>query len=172
MIYRLEWLPHDMNQELANKLVILLRMSTCYIFRHPDFVPLVNNFTTPDVPPHTPSKVTKSNGFNDIVIKSWVLQSRLIQHTLTNNTSLSSDDVVLTWAELLQELHDELGEREICGVSKSIFIHHLMETLTNVDDSTFRREIYQCYHCLYGVHLAVSTLYIYFLICRSYCCLI
>lgn len=158
----LEWLPHDLNQRLANKLVILLRMSTCYIFRHNDFVPLVNNFTTPDVPPHTPSKITKTNGFNDILIKSWVLQSHLIQRALTNSASIDNDDIIVTWAELLQELHDELGEREICGASKSVFIYHLMETLTRVNDNRFRREIYQCYHCLYGVHLAASISYFYY----------
>lgn len=37
-----------------------------------------------------------------------------------------------------------------------IFLTHLMATLTKADDTHFRRDIYQCYHCLYGVHLAVS----------------
>lgn len=39
-----------------------------------------------------------------------------------------------------------------------IFLSHLMNTLTKSDDMHFRRDIYQCYHCLYGVHLAVSVL--------------
>jgi hypothetical protein len=155
-------------------------MSIYYIFRHPDFVPLVNNFSTPDVPPHTPSKITKSNGFNDIMIKAWVLQSYLIQHVIQHNEVPNMNGAISTWAELLKELHEELGEREVCGAGKrkftsivqifffdihvhnlyyvGIFLSHLMTTLTKADDIQFRREIYQCYHCLYGVHLAVSSL--------------
>lgn len=116
-------------------------------------MPLVNNFTAPDMPPHTPSKATKSNGFNDLLIRSWVLHSYLLQHSVRGDKEIMS-----SWAQLLQELHDELGEREICGASKSLFIQHLLATLTRTDNMTFRREIYQCYHCLFGVHLAVSLI--------------
>ncbi|KAI9260891.1 hypothetical protein EDC94DRAFT_610142 [Helicostylum pulchrum] len=150
------WLPADMDIDLANRLSILLRMSIYYIFRHPDFVPLVNNFTVPDMPPHTPSRITKSNGFNDIMIKSWVLKSYLIQHTLRHYGE-PVNDTISTWSELLKELHDELGEREVCGAAKRIFLTHLMATLTKADDTHFRRDIYQCYHCLYGVHLAAES---------------
>ncbi|KAI7893343.1 uncharacterized protein EV154DRAFT_501727 [Mucor mucedo] len=151
------WLPLSIDGDLANKLSALLRMSIYYIFRHPDFVPLVNNFSTPDVPPHTPSKVTKSNGFNDIVAKAWVLQSYLIQHVIQHNEERNTNGAIYTWAELLKELHEELGEREVCGAGKRIFLSHLMDTLTKADDLQFRREIYQCYHCLYGVHLAAES---------------
>lgn len=112
------WLPLTIDADLANKLAALLRMSIYYIFRHPDFVPLVNNFSTPDVPPHTPSKVTKSNGFNDIVAKAWVLQSYLVQHVIQHNEERNTNGAIYTWAELLKELHEELGEREVCGAGK------------------------------------------------------
>lgn len=95
-------------------------MSIYYIFRHPDFVPLVNNFSTPDTPPHTPSKITKSNGFNDIMIKAWVIQSYLIQHTL-HKYEEPTNGATGIWAELLKGLHDELGEREVCGAAKRKF---------------------------------------------------
>ncbi|KAI7905962.1 uncharacterized protein BX663DRAFT_483630 [Cokeromyces recurvatus] len=136
---REEWFPNEVNQI------------------HPDFVPLVNNFTTPDIPPHRPSKVTKSNIFNDIIVKSWVLQSYLIQHMFRKNSCSVANDTMILWAELLQELHDELGEREVCGVAKNIFLHHLLETFIKIDNKIFRREIYQCYHCLYDVHLAAES---------------
>ncbi|KAI9478245.1 MAG: hypothetical protein EXX96DRAFT_570148 [Benjaminiella poitrasii] len=153
---REEWLPYQLNQCLIDKLVVMIKMSTYYIFRHPDFIPLVNNFTTPDMPPHRPSKITKSNIFNDIIVKSWVLQSYLFQHVL-NKSNSTTNDMMVTWAELLQELHDELGEREVCGAAKSIFLHHLLDTFMKVDDTSLRREIYQCYHCLYDVHLATES---------------
>lgn len=38
-----------------------------------------------------------------------------------------------------------------------IFLQHLIKMLSDVDVKSGRRGIYQCYHCLYGVHLAVST---------------
>lgn len=156
-----EWLPHAINQELKDTLSVLLKMSIYYIFRHPDFVPIVNNFSTPDVPPHAPSKITKSNGFNDILVKSWVLQSNLLQNIIKMNQENLADDVMKAWGELLQQFHDELGEREVCGPAKALFARHLMGTLGKIDANLFKREIYQCYHCLYGVHLTVSS----FLLC-------
>ncbi|KAI8639579.1 hypothetical protein BD408DRAFT_371457 [Parasitella parasitica] len=152
-----EWLPLAETQDLMDTLSVLLRMSIYYIFRHPDFVPIVNNFTNPDVPPHAPSKITKMNGFNDILIKSWVLQSSLLQYTLKLNKDSVANNALIMWGELLQQLHDELGEREVCGAAKTIFVQHLMRTLGKADSTVFRREIYQCYHCLYGVHLAAES---------------
>ncbi|KAI8080754.1 uncharacterized protein B0P05DRAFT_72267 [Gilbertella persicaria] len=152
-----DWLPARHYQEFLENLNNLLKMSIYYMFRHPDFVPFVNNFSSPDVPPHTPSKITKSNSFNEIIIKGWVLQSHLFQQAFKKTTNESIREVKHAWAELLHSLHDELGEREVCGVAKSIFLQHVMDTLVQVDDVTFRREIYQCYHCLYGVHLAAES---------------
>jgi hypothetical protein len=94
-------------------------MSIYFIFRHPDYIPFVNNFTNPDVPPHTPSKITRSNRFIDILIKGWVLQSHLFQHVVYNNNEPILNEVMISWAEILQQLHDELGERKVCGAAKS-----------------------------------------------------
>jgi hypothetical protein len=107
------WLPKDINEVLANKLMIVLRMSIIYIFRHPDFVPLVNNFTN-DMPPHKPARATKHNGFNDLTAKAWVLQSHLLQHAIQDDKG----EIMVDWVELLQRYHDELGERQICGAAK------------------------------------------------------
>lgn len=100
-------------------MVILLRMSIYYNFRHSDYVPFVNNFTNPEVPLHRPSKVTKSNGFNSILIKAWVLQSHLFQHVILNNEDPVENEVLSSWAKLLHDLHDDLGEREMCGAANS-----------------------------------------------------
>ncbi|OBZ89568.1 Histone transcription regulator 3 [Choanephora cucurbitarum] len=152
-----DWLPKESNQHFSECLSSILKMSIYYMFRHPDFVPFVNNFSSPDVPPHTPSKATKSNNFNGIIVKAWVLQSYLIQQVFEKATGEPANEIQRAWAELLHSLHDELGEREFCGASNSIFLHHVRETLAKVDDIAFRREIYQCYHCLYGVHLAAES---------------
>ncbi|KAI8378602.1 hypothetical protein BD560DRAFT_389864 [Blakeslea trispora] len=152
-----DWFATDSSRHFLESLCSVLKMSIYYMFRHPDFVPFVNNFSSPDVPPHTPSKATKANKFNAIIVKAWVLQSHLIQQALEDTKSQSTDELQRAWAELLHSLHDELGEREFCGASNSIFLHHVRETLVKVDDLAFRREIYQCYHCLYGVHLAAES---------------
>ncbi|CEP06985.1 hypothetical protein, partial, partial [Parasitella parasitica] len=141
-----EWLPRADNQSLMDTLSILLKMSIYYIFRHPDFVPIVNNFTSPDMPPHAPSRVTKMNGFNDILIKSWVLQSSLLQYALklSSKHSVVADNAMNMWGELLQQLHDELGEREVCGAAKTIFVHHLMRTLGKAESGSI--EEHHCVH--------------------------
>jgi hypothetical protein len=95
-------------------------MSIFYVFRHPDFIPLVNNFKNQDVSPHTPSKTTRSNGFNNILIKSWVLESKLVTYMHQKN-KLVAPDFMPRWASLLQDVHDDLGERVICGAADSRF---------------------------------------------------
>lgn len=95
--------------------MIFLRTTIFYIFRHPDYIPLVNNFTIPDVPPHRPSKRTKANFYNALTTKSWLLLSILIQQ----NANDDKEKIALL-SELLQNMHDELGEREICGTSDGI----------------------------------------------------
>jgi hypothetical protein len=37
-----------------------------------------------------------------------------------------------------------------------VFLHHLLNNLFETDSEAFRKDIYQCYHCIYGVHLGVS----------------
>lgn len=157
-------------------LKIVLKMSLHYVFRHPDFVPLVNNFSSPDSIPHTPSKITKSNRFNAIAVKSWVMYSLLMKRELLVQ-SQDTKKIMLDWTKLLQELHDELGEREICCSSDGnymsfsfffsflkndffflldVFLYHLLENFFETDRKLFRKDIYQCYHCIYGVHLGVN----------------
>lgn len=38
------------------------------------------------------------------------------------------------------------------------FLHHLLDCLIETDSQAFRKDIYQCYHCIYGVHLGVSLI--------------
>lgn len=113
--YFIDWLPKDINEDLSDKLCTVLRMSIYYIFRHPDFVPLVNNFTN-DLPPHKPAKSTKHNGFNDLMVQAWVLQTHLLQHAIQDDKG----EVMISWVDVFQTLHDELGEREVCGAAKGI----------------------------------------------------
>ncbi|CEI91811.1 hypothetical protein RMCBS344292_06089 [Rhizopus microsporus] len=147
-----EWLINVVDKDFMDGLSVLKRMTLFYIFRHPDFVPLVNNFSSPDSIPHTPSRTTKSNRFNSIVVKSWVISSHIIKQVLASQVQ-DTHSIKFSWVKLLQELHDELGEREICCVANNAFLHHLLDCLIETDSQAFRKDIYQCYHCIYGVHL-------------------
>ncbi|CAO3660434.1 unnamed protein product [Rhizopus stolonifer] len=151
-----EWLLNEVDKEFMDVLRIVLKMSLHYVFRHPDFVPLVNNFSSPDSIPHTPSKITKSNRFNAIAVKSWVMYSLLMKRELSVQNQ-DTKKIMLDWTKLLQELHDELGEREICCSSDDVFLYHLLENFFETDRKLFRKDIYQCYHCIYGVHLGTDT---------------
>ncbi|KAI9264814.1 hypothetical protein BY458DRAFT_513660 [Sporodiniella umbellata] len=151
-----EWLPKEIDTELIDVLKTIMKMTLYYVFRHPDFVPLVNNFSSPDSVPHTPSKITKSNRFNAIAVKSWVMFSILMKRELVL-CGQGGNSKLFDWTKLLQELHDELGEREICCTSNDVFLHHLLLNLFETDSTLFRKDIYQCYHCIYGVHLGAET---------------
>ncbi|KAI8333838.1 hypothetical protein BC941DRAFT_106385 [Chlamydoabsidia padenii] len=145
-----DWLPSSISSHFVDSLMIMLRTTMIYTFRHPDFIPLVNNFSNPDVKPHVPSRKTKINSYNAVTTKLWVMTSTLAQR---NIQKVGDGDKMTSLANLLQNMHDELGEREVCGASKGIFLQHLIKLLSNVDFEDNRRGIYQCYHCLYGVHL-------------------
>ncbi|ORZ15034.1 hypothetical protein BCR42DRAFT_353065 [Absidia repens] len=149
-----DWLPKSLDSQFVDSLMIILRTTILYTFRHPDFIPLVNNFSNPDMTPHVPSKKTKINSYNAVATKSWVMISTLAQHKMKQE---NSDDKLAPLANLLQTMHDELGEREVCGASKGIFLQHLVELLSRVAVDEHRRGIYQCYHCLYGVHLVAES---------------
>ncbi|GAN06215.1 hypothetical protein MAM1_0115c05695 [Mucor ambiguus] len=150
-----DWMPRAINQELLDTLSVLLKMSIYYIYRHPDFVPVVNNFN--DLPPHTPSKTSRVNGFNDILAKSWVLHSHLMLHIIETNKESVPENAMVIWAEVLTDLHYQLGEREICSSGKSILLQHMRTVFRQLDGPVFRLEFYQCYVCLYGVeHIPIS----------------
>ncbi|ORX50528.1 hypothetical protein DM01DRAFT_1095919 [Hesseltinella vesiculosa] len=144
-----EWLPATLDTKVADGLLILLRTTMIYIFRHSDFIPLVNNFASPDSPPHVPSRCTVNSFFNGLITKAWVTTGVLLQQIINED-----HDKMVAMATVLQSLHDELGEREICGASKGIFLKYLMMILEKLDMDDDRRSIYQCYHCLYGILLA------------------
>ncbi|KAI9312531.1 hypothetical protein BX666DRAFT_2031252 [Dichotomocladium elegans] len=149
--------PAGIDSESYDALVIVLHMSIYYIFRHPDFIPLVNNFVNPGAEPHTPSNVTRASGFNIILVDVWVLTSMLIQRSIREHPSENSKNTKDKLLAALLTLHDELGEREICGVSKGIFLKHLLKLLTTEAKIKHRIGVYQCYHCLYGLHLAAES---------------
>ncbi|KAI8096895.1 uncharacterized protein BX664DRAFT_68541 [Halteromyces radiatus] len=149
-----KWLPHNLDAGFIDSLMILLRTTIIYTFRHPDFIPLVNNFSNPEMTPHVPSRKTKINSYNAVTTKSWVLVSTLAQQKIKYD---NDENKMVSLASLLQNMHDELGEREVCGASKGIFLQHLVQVLSEVDANNNRRGIYQCYHCLYGVHLAAEA---------------
>ncbi|CAO3617860.1 unnamed protein product [Cunninghamella blakesleeana] len=147
-----DWFPNEIDIKFTDSLMIFLRTTIFYIFRHPDYIPLVNNFTIPDVPPHRPSERTKENFYNALTTKSWLLLSILIQLNSNNDKQK-----ITLLSELLQNMHDELGEREICRTSNGMFLRYIMKILTINDESDENRGgIYQCYHCLYGVHLTAD----------------
>ncbi|KAG1115147.1 hypothetical protein G6F42_014009 [Rhizopus arrhizus] len=130
-----DWMPRTVNQELLDTLSVLLKMTIYYSYRHPDFVPIINNFN--DLPPHTPSKTSRVNGFNDILAKTWVLQSHLIMHIIKMNKDIVPENAMVAWAEVLKDLHEDLGEREVCGAGKAILMQHLRKVFSGLDDPVF-----------------------------------
>ena len=116
-----------MDNKSGDALLIALQMTVYYIFRHPDFIPLVNNFKIHGVEPHVPSQVTRSSSFNVVLVEIWVLLSTFMQDTANTTDDETAKTIKDKLAETLITLHDELGEREICGVSKGK--HYLLMTL-------------------------------------------
>ncbi|RUS19756.1 hypothetical protein BC937DRAFT_86969 [Endogone sp. FLAS-F59071] len=59
--------------------------------------------------------------------------------------------------ELLDIVHDELGQRELCNEDDGIFLRSALKIFADAGRQTHRREIFQCYYCLYNVHLSVDA---------------
>ncbi|KAI8145939.1 hypothetical protein BJV82DRAFT_29849 [Fennellomyces sp. T-0311] len=149
--HSVDW-PEAVDMSTVDTVLIIIQMTMHYIFRHADFIPLVNNFAIPTADPHVPSQTTRNCRFNTIVANGWVLMATLVQHLIPDSND--SSEIKCALADTLLSLHDELGEREICGVAKGAFLKYLLKLLTQENSTKYRRGIYQCYHCLYGVHLA------------------
>ncbi|KAG2223646.1 hypothetical protein INT45_010005 [Circinella minor] len=139
------------DKETTDTLLIVLQMAVRYVYRHPDFIPIANNFTTSSAEPHEPSNVTRTSRFNSIVINSWVLTSTLIQKSIPNDNSTASIKSKHTLVDTLISLHDELGERQICGVAKGAFLKYLLKLPPQENNIKYKIGVFQCYHCLYGV---------------------
>ena len=92
-------------------------MAVQYVYRHQDFIPIANNFSTSTAEPHDTSNVTRSSRFNSIVINSWVLTSNIIQQSIPDDNTPASIESTRKLVGTLISLHDELGERQICGVA-------------------------------------------------------
>ncbi|KAL1925672.1 uncharacterized protein VTP21DRAFT_555 [Calcarisporiella thermophila] len=63
------------------------------------------------------------------------------------------------FGDFLALIHDEVGWREICSIDKRIFLNILLEIFSTLDKVYYRKEIYQCYYCLYGVRLGADSVY-------------
>ena len=113
----IDW-PEATSADTVDTVMIIIQMTMHYIFRHEDFIPIANNFVTPASDPHTPSKATRNCRFNTIVVNTWVLLSILIHRSVLDSDAASTSDVKSALTDVLLNLHDELGEREICGAAK------------------------------------------------------
>ncbi|KAI7863344.1 hypothetical protein BDF14DRAFT_1845257 [Spinellus fusiger] len=153
------WGRLDLGPSFKETICIVLRMSIYYLYRHADFIALISRFTASDLPEHSPSAVTKKNPFNDTVVRLWVLQSILV-HVSLNDLPIYESDMVNHLSSLLKDLHEELGEREICSSADGIFLNYLVKTLPKTGDTEDLDSLYQCYHCLYGIILTSDSEYI------------
>lgn len=135
-------------------------MTVYYIFRHVDFLPLVSNYKasiTENVNQYMPSPLTRSGGFNRVVVNAWVIFSTVVQHAFEGKDPSFVDEAEYALVDLLMTMHDELGERSICSASNSIFLKHLLQVLLQGKNPQYRMGIYQCYLCLYGVLLTSDS---------------
>ncbi|RUS26926.1 hypothetical protein BC938DRAFT_483927, partial [Jimgerdemannia flammicorona] len=72
------------------------------------------------------------------------------------NQKITKANVV---TELLDIVHNELGDRELCNEDDGIFLRYALRMFADAGRQAHRREIFQCYDCMYGVHLSVDAEY-------------
>ncbi|KAI9007532.1 hypothetical protein CLU79DRAFT_778404 [Phycomyces nitens] len=150
------WQSIQPSLSFKRALLIVIQMSIFYIYRHSDFIALISRYETPESVPHSPSEITKANSFNDTVMQAWVLLS-ILMHVELEEMPIYEADLATSLSTLLKDIHEELGEREICGSGNGIFLKHLLKVLPKSDDAEECASLYQCYHCLYGLLLAPDS---------------
>ncbi|CAG8484411.1 1874_t:CDS:2 [Acaulospora colombiana] len=85
-----------------------------------------------------------------LCVRTWVLFSYLIKERMVDKLA---DD----FAEFLETVHDQLGDRHICGTDNGVFLKFVITTLQNLHPTDYRFQEYQCCHCLYRVSLTVDS---------------
>ncbi|RIA81291.1 YL1 nuclear protein [Glomus cerebriforme] len=85
-----------------------------------------------------------------LCVRTWILFYHLLKE---KPSDLDEDD----FSEFLVTIHDQLGERYICGTDNGAFLKFCIKTFTELHPSENRVYEYQCCHCLYRVVLSVDT---------------
>ncbi|CAG8439328.1 6271_t:CDS:2 [Acaulospora morrowiae] len=91
-----------------------------------------------------------SDPLNILCVRTWVLFSYLLKEKMIDKLA---DD----FAEFLEVVHDQLGERHICGMDNGIFLKFVITALQYLHLKDYRFQEYQCCHCLYRVSLTVDS---------------
>ncbi|CAG8465033.1 2308_t:CDS:10 [Funneliformis mosseae] len=95
------------------------------------------------------AEAESSEPLHILCARTWIL----FYHLLKENSSVSSEEFV----EFLVTVHDQLGERYICGTDNGAFLKFCIKAFTELHPSENRIHEYQCCHCLYRVVLSVDT---------------
>ncbi|CAI2186970.1 5099_t:CDS:10, partial [Funneliformis geosporum] len=95
------------------------------------------------------AEAESSEHLHILCARTWIL----FYHLLKEKSSVSSEEFV----EFLVTVHDQLGERYICGTDNGAFLKFCIKAFTELHPSENRIHEYQCCHCLYRVVLSVDT---------------
>ncbi|GBB84189.1 hypothetical protein RclHR1_10810004 [Rhizophagus clarus] len=96
------------------------------------------------------SEAELSEPLHILCVRTWILFYHLL---MEKPSDLNEED----FAEFLVTVHDQLGERYICGADNGSFLKFCIKTFTELHPSENRVYEYQCCHCLYRVVLSVDT---------------
>ncbi|CAB4489690.1 hypothetical protein RhiirA5_347587 [Rhizophagus irregularis] len=96
------------------------------------------------------SEAELSEPLHILCVRTWILFYHLLKE---KPSDLDEED----FAEFLVTVHDQLGERYICGADNGSFLKFCIKTFTELHPSENRVYEYQCCHCLYRVVLSVDT---------------
>ncbi|RHZ80542.1 hypothetical protein Glove_134g52 [Diversispora epigaea] len=87
---------------------------------------------------------------NILCVRTWILFSYLLKEKVANKLA---DD----FAEFLETVHDQLGDRHICGIDNGNFLKLVISTLQILHPKDSRFQEYQCCHCLFRVSLSLDS---------------
>ncbi|CAG8454217.1 3003_t:CDS:2 [Diversispora eburnea] len=87
---------------------------------------------------------------NILCVRTWILFSYLLKEKVANKLA---DD----FAEFLEIVHDQLGDRHICGIDNGNFLKLVISTLQILHPKDSRFQEYQCCHCLFRVSLSLDS---------------
>ncbi|KAI7821583.1 hypothetical protein BC939DRAFT_206375 [Gamsiella multidivaricata] len=88
---------------------------------------------------------------------------RVLSQPLTTNSStalgLYTCPSQELYMELIAQVHDDFGVREICGIDDNQLIKLALKVSSPMQGAFYRKEENQCYYCFYGISLSVDGQY-------------
>lgn len=144
-------LPSELLKDSLRSLVTLLRMLHVYSF-YEDGV-MNKEYKPSDL--HSYRLVIVK--FKEMLVRCWSLSYLIFRELLQQQRPDHSDKVTGQLAQLLSDIHDELGVRSYCKLCSHVFLKLAQDEFLKFNLPEFHQDLVQCLQCRFHLQIGTDT---------------